>query len=138
MNYKLYAVRIFVENLTTAIDFYEKTLEMKLAYRDDEVGWAQMEIGNNIFLGLERVKSTDNEFEELVGRFVGVSLQVDNIQHTYESFKAKKVEFVGEPQKQSWGGTIAHFKDIDGNVLTILGQITNGHGRSRNVTQQRV
>ena len=122
MNYTFYAIRIFVKNLKPAVDFYEKKLEMKLRFRNDELGWAQMEVGENVFLGLERVNTSDSEFEDLVGRFVGVSLQVENIQQTYELLKAKEVEFIGEPKKQSWGGTLVHFKDNDGNILTLLGK----------------
>lgn len=121
MNYNLYAIRIFVEDWESAVDFYEKKMEMKLAFRNDEMGWAQVEIGENVYLGLERVDASSSEFADLVGRFVGVSLQVENIQETYRSLKAKGVQFIGEPEKQGWGGTLAHFKDNDGNILTLLG-----------------
>ncbi len=31
-------------------------------------------------------------------------------------------EFTMPPTKQPWGGVLAHLKDPDGNVLTLLGQ----------------
>ena len=55
----------------------------------------------------------------MVGRFVGVTLMVDNIEEQYNRLVAKGVEFTGRPEKQHWGGTLAHLKDLDGNVLTL-------------------
>jgi hypothetical protein len=31
------------------------------------------------------------------------------------------VVFDGPPERQIWGGTLAHFRDHAGNVLTLLG-----------------
>ena len=70
---------------------------------------------------MERCDPADPEASALVGRFVGVSIQVEDIDSTYESLRSKGVVFHGEPEKQSWGGTLAHFEDPDGNVITLLG-----------------
>jgi uncharacterized glyoxalase superfamily protein PhnB len=56
----------------------------------------------------------------MVGRFVGVTLMVDNIEEQYNRLAGKGVEFTGPPEKQSWGGTLAHLKHLDGNVLTLM------------------
>src|SRR5712691_11694430 len=66
-----------------AIRFYAETLEMTIAYRSDEMGWAQMAPGEGQ-LALERVAPSDQEGRALVGRFVGVSLQVPDIFATYK------------------------------------------------------
>jgi len=47
-------------------------------------------------------------------------VQVDDIQSTYEVLRAKGLPFLGPPEKLSWGGTLAHFKDPAGNTLTLL------------------
>ena len=52
----------------------------------------------------------------MVGRFVGVS--------AYETLAARGVDFVGPPEKQPWGGVLAHLRDPDGNILTLLGGVT--------------
>ena len=57
----------------------------------------------------------------MVGRFVGVSLRVDDIDGVYETLKMRGVQFKSPPEKQSWGGSHAHFQDPDGNILTLLG-----------------
>jgi predicted enzyme related to lactoylglutathione lyase len=120
MGYKLFAVRIFVTDWDRAIRFYTETLGMRATYRNDEIGWAQMATGEGQ-LALERVDPSDQESKALVGRFVGVSLQVPDIPATYKILVERGVEFVAPPEKQPWGGVLAHLRDPDGNVLTLLG-----------------
>ena len=84
MEYKLTTVRVFVSDWERAMRFYVDTLEMVASYRSDDVGWAQMETGEGQ-LAVERVDVSDDEGRVLVGRFVGVSLQVPNIVATYKA-----------------------------------------------------
>jgi lactoylglutathione lyase len=122
VDYKLFAVRIFVTDWERAINFYSKTLGMAVTHRSDEWGWAQMATGEGQ-LALERVNSSDGEGRGLVGRFVGVSLEVPDIFATYKILAERGVDFVGPPEKQPWGGVLAHLRDPDGNVLTLLGGV---------------
>jgi len=117
---ELYAVRIFVSSWPQACDFYGATLGLTERFRNDDMGWAEYDLGGPC-LGLERVTPGDKEGEALVGRFVGVSLKVDDIATSYETLTSKGVRFTGPPEQQSWGGALAHFEDPDGNLLTLLG-----------------
>ena len=117
---EIYAVRIFVKQWPEACEFYGETLGLEARYRNDEIGWAEYSVGAPC-LGIERVQPGDAEGEALVGRLVGISLHVKDIAATYEDLKAKGVDFVSPPEEQFWGGKLAHFKDPDGNVLTLLG-----------------
>jgi catechol 2,3-dioxygenase-like lactoylglutathione lyase family enzyme len=45
VEYKLFAVRVFVTDWDRAIRFYSETLGMTLAYQSEEMGWAQMAPG---------------------------------------------------------------------------------------------
>ncbi len=117
---KLYAVRVFVRDWESACDFYENTLELPVKYKEPALGWAEFDIGGPS-LGLEQVAENDEEGKALVGRFVGMSLQVDDIDAVYKDLTEKGVEFTGPPTKQDWGGTLAHLKDPAGNILTLLG-----------------
>ena len=127
MDYKLYVVRVFVTDWERAIRFYTETLGIPAAFRCDEMGWAQLDTGE-ASLALERTDPSGEppyrgiEDEDLVGRFVGVSLTVEDIGKTYQELSERGVEFLGEPERMPWGGVLAHFKDPDGNVLTLLGQ----------------
>ncbi len=118
---KLYGVRLFVDELEVAKRFYLETLGLPLAWDLPEAGafGAALDGGQLIVerIGLE----ADPEDLGLIGRFVGLSLQVDDIQKSYENLKAKGVVFTEPPTQQLWGGWLAHFKDPAGNVLTLLG-----------------
>ncbi len=117
---KLYAVRIFVNDWDAACRFYEQQLGLALQFKDAKAGWAEFDVGG-ARLGLERVADDDAEGQALVGRFLGISLQVDDIEATYERLQAKGVVFMEPPSKQAWGGCLAHLRDPEGNVITLLG-----------------
>ena len=117
---KLYAVRVFVRNWPEACAFYGETLGLRERFRSDDMGWAEYELGGPC-LGLERVRPGDRDGEALVGRFLGVSLQVEDIDAVYKDLSDKGVRFTAPPERQPWGGTLAHFQDPEGNLLTLLG-----------------
>ena len=125
--YRLLLVRIFVRDFERAVRFYTETLGMPLAFRDDAIGGAQLRIaGADLALELDRgEREADGEGEDsdedMVGRFVGVSLAVEDIEHTYQTLLARGVEFLRPPQRMPWGGVLAHLRDPDGNVLTLAG-----------------
>src|SRR5690606_9442296 len=68
------------------------------------------------------VEMTDGQHPEEVGRFAGLSLEVKDIAAAHERLLAAGVEFTHPPTKQPWGGTLAHFKDPSGNVLTLVSE----------------
>jgi len=119
VNYQLSFVRVFVTDWPRAIRFYTEPLEMTPVRITD--GWAQFATGP-AQLALEWVDPTDPEGDESVGRFVGVSLTVDDIHAAFETLSRRGVEFLGVPEREPWGGVLAHLRDPDGNVLTLLGQ----------------
>lgn len=120
-DYKLAYVRVFVSDFERAVRFYSETLGMKPSVRSDEWRWCQFETGEAA-LAIEAAEaSEDGDDEEFAPGFLAISLQVDDIEAVYNELTAKGVEFLGPPEKMGWGGTLAHFKDPDGNVLTLLG-----------------
>jgi lactoylglutathione lyase len=56
--------------------------------------------------------------ESRVGTFVPLSFWADDIDGTYETLKARGVEFLAPPKKESWGSSVI-FKDSEGNQLHI-------------------
>lgn len=121
MTFTLYAVRIFSIKWTETVAFYRDVVGLPVTFADEDMGWAQFSLGS-ADLGVERCDPADAESAALVGRFIGTSIAVDDIQSVYADLIEKGVEFVGPPEKQAWGGVLAHFKDPDGNVQTLLGQ----------------
>ena len=116
---KLYAVRIFVRKWEESCAFYRDILKLPERFRNDELGWAEYDLGGPC-IGVEYVHENDEEGMQLVGRIVGASLQVDDIELLYRDLQSRGVEFIAPPETQAWGGVLAFFKDPDGNVLTLL------------------
>jgi lactoylglutathione lyase len=117
---KIGFVTVFVTDFDKSLDFYTKTLGMEIDYTDRKV-WAQFKSGEDVSLAIEKcVPDYVEQGSKMVGRFVGVTLMVDNIEDQYNRLVAKGVEFTGRPEKQPWGGILAHLKDLDGNVLTLM------------------
>ncbi len=120
MTYKLYAVRVFSFEWQESFTFYKDLIGLPVGYVDEKIGWAQFDLGGPS-IGLERCDPRDPESRDLVGRFVGTSIAVDDIEGVYALLESRGVEFTGPPEKQPWGGILAHFKDPDRNILTLLG-----------------
>ncbi len=120
MTYRLYAVRVFSFRWEDSVEFYRDVIGIPLSFLGQDFGWAQFDLGS-ASLGLERCDPADPEARDLVGRFVGISIEVGDIETTYDTLIAKGVEFIGPPERQAWGGVLAHFKDPDENVITLLG-----------------
>lgn len=117
---KIGFVRVFVTDLKKSLDFYNKTLGMEIDFTDD-LNWAQFKSGEDVSLAIEKCDADHVEHgSKLVGRFVGVTLMVDDIQTVYQSLNTKGVVFTGAPEKQHWGGTLVHLKDPDENILTLM------------------
>ena len=119
-SYELAVVRIFARDFEAAVRFYADVLGMELEGRADHFDWAQFRVGP-CSLAIEGLAPDDPEAPCLIGRFVGVSLRVSDIRSTYRTLLARGVDFVAPPEEQPWGGTLAHLRDPEGNVLTLLG-----------------
>ena len=54
------------------------------------------------------------------GTFSAMVLGTDDIQATFEDWKAKGVQFTEEPTRQPWGMMQAQFVDPDGNSYVLV------------------
>ena len=72
----------------------------------------------NLYLALVIYpKSMMKDWKE---RKPSIVFECDDVFGTYEAMKEKGVEFMGEPQKMTWG-TFVQFKDDDGNEFVLKG-----------------
>ncbi len=116
---KLFGVRIFVDDFAAARAFYADTLGLPVAWEMADHGALGLDAGGpQLIVEAVPVGGADRD---LVGRFVGVSLQVDDIAATHADLSARGVAFDAPPEKQDWGGWLTHFRDPAGNTLTLLG-----------------
>ncbi len=102
------------------VDFYADTLGLRRRALDKKKGVVVFALGPRATLSVERANPKDREEKKLVGRFVGISIGVDDIHRAYRDLTAAGVRFDAAPQAESWGGTLTHFRDPAGNVLTLL------------------
>lgn len=101
-----------VSDLGRAVDFYEKSLGLPVAYRDDAAQWAEIDLGA-IHLGLQQTEPFGG------GRNPYVSLAVEDLSGTVAVLKERGVEFVGEIVTESFGCLIT-VKDPDGNQFELF------------------
>lgn len=117
---QLTAVRAFVDDLAKAQVFYAETLGLKILweYKDVAVGF---DAGPGVLI-IEKEEPEAEPNAAPAGRFKGfwVSLRCADVAASYAELSAKSVEFLAPPEKMDWGGTLAHFKDPSGNVLTLV------------------
>jgi len=116
---KIYGVRVFVDDYARARAFYGETLGFPIEWEMAEHGVAGFKAGETLFI--VGAAKPGEEHHDLIGRFVGATLAVDDIDATWRRLAAAGVPFDMTPEKQFWGGTLAHFRDPAGNVLTLLG-----------------
>lgn len=117
---KLYAQRVFVDDLAAAKHFYGELLGLTALWEwGPAIGY---DVGGPTLI-VEEESADDGDPSEpsAVGRFIGCSLQVDDIAATHARLAARGVPFLAPPEAMPWGGTLAHFRDPAGNVLTLFG-----------------
>jgi catechol 2,3-dioxygenase-like lactoylglutathione lyase family enzyme len=117
---KLKFVTIAVRDQDRAVDFYVNTLGFALV-TDQPMGPGQRWIEVRPPKGDAGIALfTPPGQEHLVGTCLGISLECDDVQKTYDELRAKGVEFSKPPKTESWG-VAAIMKDSEGNQLVLSG-----------------
>ena len=111
------AVRVFTTKLAEARRFYADTLGLPEMLATDAV--AMFDTGQAKLI-VEHVDPGDPEAAGLVGRFTAFSFTVANMETALTDLRGRSIEWLGAPERQPWGGILSHFKDPDGNVLTLV------------------
>ncbi|MGF1626660.1 MAG: VOC family protein [Alphaproteobacteria bacterium] len=117
---KLAAVRIFVSDIVGASAFYRDQIGLVSAAGGPEDGYVVFPLANGVDLILEEDVPEDEDGDSLVGRFIGISLAVPDLDAAYHALCDRGVRFLDAPEIQPWGGGLAHFLDPDDNVLSLV------------------
>jgi len=112
---RLSAMRVPVTDMVESGEFYTILLGKAPEGGDADAGFMVWHLENGDFI-IE--PEEPGEFE--AGRFLGLSIGVDDIAGFYRQALDRDIEFAGEPEVQDWGGTLAHVEDPDGNFLSIV------------------
>jgi catechol 2,3-dioxygenase-like lactoylglutathione lyase family enzyme len=111
-------VSVPVRDQDVSLKFFTEKLGFKVATDqpfNEKQRWIEL-----LIPGAETglVLFTPEGHENRIGGFQPISFISDDAIATAASMKAKGVEFVAEPKKESWG-TSAIFKDPDGNQYVL-------------------
>lgn len=118
-------IALVVDDYDAAIEFYTQKLNFKLV--EDTVlsetkRWVLVAPSHSE-CKLLLAKAASEEQKTRVGNQTGgrvfLFLHTDDFERDYENFKAKGVEFVRPPLKESYG-TVAVFKDLYGNLWDLI------------------
>ncbi|MEN8158604.1 MAG: VOC family protein [Myxococcota bacterium] len=124
---RLWYATVYVRDFPRALAFYRDTLGLPLRFEDEKFGFASFATAGAGFT-IATIDEKDPEQRALAGRHTGVALGVDDLEGTYGSWRAKGVDFPLPPTKQPWGGTLAQFRDSEGNLVTLDQYREEEHG----------
>lgn len=112
-------VNIPVRDQARALAFYTETLGCSVA-TNQPMGptgqrWIELKIpGADTGISL----FTPPGHEDRVGSFLPLTLWSDDVDGTYETLKARGVEFLAPPKREPWGTSVV-FKDSEGNQIHL-------------------
>jgi catechol 2,3-dioxygenase-like lactoylglutathione lyase family enzyme len=135
MKQSLGLISLVVGDYDDAIEFFVRTLGFALIedsfVAEQNKRWVVVapQGANESRLLLARASTTEQESRigNQTGGRVGFFLYTNDFWRDYESYKAKGVVFVREPQDQPYG-TVAVFKDLYGNLWDLLQPKATGGG----------
>ena len=108
-------VTLWTDALEPMINFYKDVLRLSLHSRhEDFIAFELGEVRFNIGLHNGVAGPSKDPF-----RFMP-HLGVDDIHAEALRLTEAGVEFIRQPEQESWGGWVATFKDSDGNILQLL------------------
>ena len=108
-------VTFWTDDLDRLFDFYYDVLQLPLHSRhDDFIAFELGEVRFNIGRHDEVIGVTKDPF-----RFMP-HLGVSDIHTEVKRLADSGVEFIRQPEQETWGGWVATFKDPDGNVLQLM------------------
>ena len=112
---RLNTIRIPCLHLDEAEKYYSILLDLEKAFGSVQERFIGF-ILENVTILLEPVE--EGEFE--AGRYLGFSLETEDIESFHNTMKHRGVKFTGIPEKQGWGGLMTHIEDCSGNVFSIV------------------
>jgi predicted enzyme related to lactoylglutathione lyase len=112
---RLSAIRIPCSDLGESAQFYEHSIGLKKAFGSIDEGFVGFQLENAQVL-IEQQEH--GEFE--CGRYLGFSVEVEDIFGFHTLCKKRGVTFTGPPEKQIWGGLMTHIEDCSGNTFSVV------------------
>ena len=112
---RINAIRIPCLDLTESAAFYERLIGLERTFGGVEEGYVGFQLENAQLL-LETQEH--GEFE--CGRYLGFSVEVEDIFQFHSELQRRGVAFTSAPKQQDWGGIMTHIKDCSGNTFSVV------------------
>lgn len=109
------AVMLGVRDLPQALAFYEEKLGLKAIMREPQLALLQC---GTVMLGLSRGHA---QAAPHIAGATEVVFHVESVRAAHRALTAQGVAFVTEPRQATPTDWVAHFRDIDGHLLSIFG-----------------
>ncbi|AIQ18678.1 hypothetical protein H70357_19720 [Paenibacillus sp. FSL H7-0357] len=120
-------IALVVKDYDEAITFYTEKLNFTViedTYQpEQDKRWVVISPPGSTGTTILLARASKSEQEPFIGNQAGgrvfLFLNTDDFWRDYQEMNAKGIEFVREPQEQSYG-TVAVFKDLYGNLWDLL------------------
>ncbi|NLR14425.1 VOC family protein, partial [Pseudoalteromonas peptidolytica] len=112
---KLNTIRIPCTSLKESEVFYTEHLGLLKLFGSEVEGFIGYKL-DNVQVIIEPEEK--GEFES--GRYLGFSIEVDNLNQFYARLNERGVKFTGAPEEQFWGGLMTHIIDPSNNTFSIV------------------
>ena len=113
-NIKLAGVIIWTQNFDEMINFYKEVLGLKpKSLRKNFVNFEWHNLKLSISVHEKVIDTAKDPFR------IMINLESDDIFSIYNDLSTKGVQFIREPEDESWG-FVASFYDPDGNILQLI------------------
>jgi catechol 2,3-dioxygenase-like lactoylglutathione lyase family enzyme len=109
------AIMLGVRDVPQALAFYEEKLGLKVIMQEPQLALLQC---GTVMLGLSRghVHAAPN-----VTGATEVVFQVETVRAAHRDLTSRGVSFSSEPHQVTPTEWVAHFRDVDGHLLSIFG-----------------
>jgi lactoylglutathione lyase len=128
---RLTHVRLLVSDLDTCLRFYRDVLGFDLIMGGEGQVYSELKAGDGIILAFYQrqmmadvVGTSDLPASVAAQDRVVYTCVVEDVDAAYEQLRQRGIEFVAPPQdRPAWFLRTAHFRDPEGNLIEINGQM---------------
>lgn len=111
------AVMLGVKDVQAAAAFYSQKLGLRIIMQESQIALLQC---GPVMLGLNH--GLAQKSPHTVGA-TEVVLRVDSVKSAHQALLAEGISFESEPHQITPTDWVAHFRDLDGHLLSIFGQV---------------
>jgi lactoylglutathione lyase len=127
---KLLQIRLLTGDFKKSAAFYRDILAFPITWYEESMEYALFNNGETKIelLSLKSMNEAIGETNEpeidAPSKFV-LDFKVDNVDAAYAQLLEKGVVFIKEPHdREGWNVRLAHFRDLDGNLIEIYHSLT--------------